>query len=114
MEQALADERAKTAKMHDKLLQIKTEMETAAKAIERFKNEKKAQKQKVKNMAAIAMQQETQIQMRQDQLDEQARIITEMRRESEKKDFDVKEMQGQVTLFKQKLEEAQKNLESNA
>lgn len=44
--------------------------------------------------------------MRQDQLDEQARVITEMRREGEKKDFDVKEMQGQVTLFKQKLEEA--------
>jgi hypothetical protein len=48
----------------------------------------------MKNTTAIAMQQETQIQMRQDQLDEQARIITEMRRDCEKKDYDVKEMQG--------------------
>lgn len=56
VEQALADERAKTAKMHDKLMQIRSEMETAAKAIERFKNEKKAYKQKMKNTTAIAMQ----------------------------------------------------------
>jgi len=66
VEQALADERAKTAKMHDKLMQIRAELETAAKAIERFKSEKKAYKQKMKNTTAIAMQQETQIQMRQD------------------------------------------------
>jgi hypothetical protein len=48
VEQALADERAKTAKMQDKLLQSKGELENAAKVLERLKGEKKAQKQKIK------------------------------------------------------------------
>ena len=40
----MADERAKTAKMHDKLLQSKAEIEGASKAIEKIKSEKKAYK----------------------------------------------------------------------
>ena len=61
-EQALADERAKTAKMHDKLLQGKAEIEGAQKAIEKLngtiqtlKADKKAQKQKIKMKNAIVL-----------------------------------------------------------
>jgi hypothetical protein len=40
--------------------------------------------------------------------------MTEMKRDCEKKDFEVKELNSQINLLKSKLEEAQKNLESNA
>ena len=63
VEQALADERAKTAKMHDKLLQSKAEIEGAEKAIERvmakydlLKGEKKSQKSKIKVKNAVVLQ----------------------------------------------------------
>jgi ubiquitin len=52
----LADERAKTAKMHDKLLQSKAEIENASKIIDRLNSEKKAQKQKIKNKNSVLLQ----------------------------------------------------------
>lgn len=55
VEQGLADERAKTAKMHDKLLQSKAEIEGAQKAIERYKAEKKGLKSRIKSKNAIAL-----------------------------------------------------------
>ena len=44
VEQAWADERAKTAKMEDKLLNSKKEMETAAKLIDKLHDERKQMK----------------------------------------------------------------------
>jgi hypothetical protein len=40
------------------------------------------------------MQQEQQIQQRQDQLDEQGRVLQESRREVERRDQDIKDMQN--------------------
>ena len=43
---------------------------------------------------SVVMQQEQQIQKRQDQLDEQGRVLQESRREVERRDQDIKEMQN--------------------
>lgn len=58
---------------------------------------------------------------RQDQLDEQAKLINEVKRECDRRDqlihqkeLDVRDLNTQAANLKQKLEEAQKNLESNA
>jgi hypothetical protein len=40
------------------------------------------------------LQQEQQIQLRQDQVEEQGRLVHELRKELEKRDFDVKDMGG--------------------
>jgi peptidoglycan hydrolase CwlO-like protein len=40
--------------------------------------------------------------------------VEETRREVDRKDDEVKEREGQIRMLKDKLEEAQRNLESNA
>jgi hypothetical protein len=55
VEQAWADERAKTAKMEDKLVTSKREMETAAKLIDRLHEERKQMKLRIKNKNAVVM-----------------------------------------------------------
>ncbi len=64
VEQAWADERAKTQKMEDKLLHSKAEIEMAAKILEKMREEKKQLKQRIKVKNAVVMQQEQQIQAR--------------------------------------------------
>jgi len=78
--------------MHDKLLQSKAEIEGASKAIEKIKSEKKAYKQKIKVKNAVVLQQEQQIQQRQDHLDEQSRIINEIKRDCDRKELEIKDL----------------------
>ena len=44
--------------MHDKLLQSKPEIENAQKVMEKMKDEKKAQKQRIKLKSTVVLQQE--------------------------------------------------------
>ena len=85
MEQAWADERAKTGKMEDKLQHSKREMETAAKLIDKLHEERKQMKLRIKNKNAVVMQQEQQIQQRQEHVEEAGRAVQEMRREMDRK-----------------------------
>jgi len=58
IEQNLADEKAKTAKMLDKLSFSKSELENAQKYIDKLKKEKKSLNQKIKTNNTVMMQQE--------------------------------------------------------
>jgi hypothetical protein len=46
-------------------------------------------------------------------VEEAARAMQDMRREVDRKNQDIKELEGEVQINRGKLEEAQKNLESN-
>ena len=92
---------------------MKAEVEGAQRAIEKMKQEKKAMKQKIKVKNAVVMQQEQQIQQRQEQIDEQGKGILELRRDNDRKEAEIREMSTQMNIMKQKLEEAQKSLDSN-
>lgn len=54
---------------------IKREMETAAKVMEKMHGERKQMKQRIKNKNAVVMQQEQQIQQRQEQTEEANRAV---------------------------------------
>ncbi len=70
-------------------------------------------KQRIKNKNAVVIQQEQQIQARQEHVEEAARAMQDMRREVDRKNQDIKELEGELQINRGKLEEAQKNLESN-
>lgn len=92
--------------MHDKLLQSKAEIENAQKVMEKMKDEKKAQKQRIKLKSTVVLQQEQQIQQKQEHLDDQTRLMHELKRENDKKDLEAKDLNYQLTNMRTKLEEA--------
>lgn len=62
----------------------------------------------------VVMQQEQVIQQKQEAIDEQVRGVSDFKKDNERKQGEIKELQSLSQTLKSKLEESQKSLESNA
>lgn len=113
LEQNLADERAKCNKMLDKLNYLKGEVENAQKVIDKqradiktAKAEKKQVQSKYKQKSEHLVQIELQMQQRQEAVNEQVRIATEARREQQRREDEVRDLQSQCNVLRTKLDES--------
>lgn len=101
LEQNLADEKAKSNKMLDKLNYLKGEVENAQKVIDKLKadlktvkGEKKAVQAKYKVKSDMLVQNDLQMQQKQEVVNEQVRIATEAKRELQRKEDEVRDLQS--------------------
>ena len=88
----MADEKAKTNKMQDKLMICKSEIENAQKFIEKLNAEKKAYKQKFKVKNSVIKQYEQQIQHKQESVEDQGKALSDLKKDNDKKELEVKDL----------------------
>lgn len=114
MEESLSLLKSNVSRLEEKLMISAQEINKGNSIIQKLQSEVKAQKQKLKLKNTVVLQQEQVIQQKQEQIDNHEHVSSGNRRDMQRKEDTVRDLEKSVETLREKLQESHKLLESNS